>query len=257
MLNVCVCCPVISAQQQRSGICYMFVCVVPLSQPSSRDLLYVKCLCVLSRYLSPVVEIWYMLYVCVCCPVISAQQQRSVYVKCLCVLSRYLSPVVEIWYMLNVCVCCPVISAQQQRSGICYMFVCVVPLSQPSSRDLVYVICLCVLSRYLSPVVEIWYMLNVCVCCPVISAQQQRSGYMLYVCVCCPVISAQQQRSGYMFMFVCVVPLSQPSSRDLVYVICLCVLSRYLSPVVEIWFMLYVCVCCPVISAQQQRSGLC
>ena len=74
MLNVCVCCPV-------------------KSQPSSRDLLYVKCLCVLSRYLSPVVEIW-------------------LYVKCLCVLSRYLSPVVEICYMLNVCVCCPVISAQ-------------------------------------------------------------------------------------------------------------------------------------------------
>ena len=70
----------------------MFVCVVPLSQPSSRDLVYVS-LCVLSCYLSPVVEICY-------------------YVKCLCVLSRYLSPVVEICYMLNVCVCCPVISAQ-------------------------------------------------------------------------------------------------------------------------------------------------
>ena len=49
------------------------VCVVSLSQPSSRDLLYVKCLCVLSRYLSPVVEICYMLNVCVCCLVISAQ----------------------------------------------------------------------------------------------------------------------------------------------------------------------------------------
>ena len=71
----------------------MFVCVVLLSQPSSRELLYVKCLCVLSRYLSPVVE-------------------NLLYVKCLCVLSRYLSPVVEICYMLNVCVCCPVISAQ-------------------------------------------------------------------------------------------------------------------------------------------------
>ena len=57
------------------------------------EICYVKCLCVLSRYLSPVVEIW-------------------LYVKCLCVLSRYLSPVVEIWYMLNVCVCCLVISAQ-------------------------------------------------------------------------------------------------------------------------------------------------
>ena len=49
------------------------VCVVQLSQPSSRDLLCVKCLCVLSSYLIPVVEICYMLNVCVCCPVISAQ----------------------------------------------------------------------------------------------------------------------------------------------------------------------------------------
>ena len=59
--------------------------------------MFVKC--VLSRYLSPVVEngICYMLNV-----------------LCLCVLSRYLSPVVEngICYMLNVCVCCLVISAQ-------------------------------------------------------------------------------------------------------------------------------------------------
>ena len=32
---------------------------------------------------------------------------ESHYVKCLCVLSRYLSPVVGLWYlfMLNVCVC--------------------------------------------------------------------------------------------------------------------------------------------------------
>ena len=79
----------------------MFVSVVSLSQPSSREwyLLYVKCLCLLSRYLIPVVEngVCYLLYV-----------------KCLCVLSRYLSPVVEngICYMLNVCVCCLVISAQ-------------------------------------------------------------------------------------------------------------------------------------------------
>ena len=72
----------------------MFVCVVSLSQPSCRELLYVKCLCVLSRYLSPVVEICYMLKVCVC------------------MLSRYLSPVVETYYMFNVFVCCPVISAQ-------------------------------------------------------------------------------------------------------------------------------------------------
>ena len=68
------------------------VCVVSLSQPSSRDLLNGKCLCVLSSYLSPVVEICYML------------NGR--------VLSRYLCPVVEICYMFNVCVCCLVISAQ-------------------------------------------------------------------------------------------------------------------------------------------------
>ena len=76
----------------------MFVCVVPLSQPSSREwyMLYVKCLCVVPLS-QPSSREWYMLYV-----------------KCLCVLSRYLSPVVEngICYMLNVCVCCPVISAQ-------------------------------------------------------------------------------------------------------------------------------------------------
>ena len=69
----------------------MVVCVVSLSQPSSRGLLSVKCLCVLSRYLSLVVEVCYLLNVCV--------------------LSRYLSPVVEVCYLLNGCVCCLVISA--------------------------------------------------------------------------------------------------------------------------------------------------
>ena len=49
------------------------MCVVQISQPSSRDLLYVKCLCVLSRYLSPVVEICDMLNVYVCCTDFSAQ----------------------------------------------------------------------------------------------------------------------------------------------------------------------------------------
>ena len=71
----------------------MFLCVVSLSQCSSRDLLYVKCLCVLSRCPSAVVEICYMLNV-------------------LCVLSRYPSAVVEICYMLNVCVCCLVVPVQ-------------------------------------------------------------------------------------------------------------------------------------------------
>ena len=78
----------------------MFVCVVSLSQPSSRDLLYVKCLCVLSRYLNPVVES-VMLYVkCVC--VVSLSQPSSN--VCVCYL--------VICYMLNVCVCCLVISTQ-------------------------------------------------------------------------------------------------------------------------------------------------
>ena len=72
----------------------MFVCVFSLSQPSSKDLLYVKCLCVLSRYLSTVVAICYVLNVCV--SVVSLSQ-----------------PLVEIAYMLNVCVCCLVISAKQ------------------------------------------------------------------------------------------------------------------------------------------------
>ena len=75
----------------------MFVCVVSLSQPSSRDLLYVKCLCVLSRYLNPVVEICYMLnVVCVLSRYSQPSSRDLLYVKCLCVLSRYLNPVVEI-----------------------------------------------------------------------------------------------------------------------------------------------------------------
>ena len=75
----------------------MFVCVVSLSQPS-------------------VVEICYMLNVCVCCLVISAQCSRDLlYVKCLCVVSLSQPSVVEICYMLNVCVCCLVISAQCSR----------------------------------------------------------------------------------------------------------------------------------------------
>ena len=53
MLNVCVCC---------LG-----------SKPSSRDLLYVKCLCLLSCDPSQVVEICYMLNVCVSCLVIQAK----------------------------------------------------------------------------------------------------------------------------------------------------------------------------------------
>ena len=113
----------------------MFVCVVvSLSQPSSRDLLYVKCLCVLSHYLSPVVEICYMLnVVCVCCLVYLSPVVEIRDVKCLCVLSRLSQP-----------------SSRDLLYVKC--FVCVVSLSQPSSRDLL--------------------MLNVCVCCClVVSAQ--------------------------------------------------------------------------------------
>ena len=82
------------------------------------------------------------------------------------------------------------------------MFVCVVSLSQPSSRDL-------------------FVMLNVFVCCLVISAQVVEICYMLNLLyVKC----------------LCVVSLSQPCSRDLLYVeICykcyVCVFSRYPSPV--------------------------
>ena len=88
----------------------MFVCLASLS-----EMIYVKCLCVLSPYLrcyllnvcvscnESVVSSSQMLYVKCLCVVVSLSQM--LYVKCLCVLSRYLR-----CYMLNVCVCCPVIS---------------------------------------------------------------------------------------------------------------------------------------------------
>ena len=88
------------------------------------------------------------MFVCV----VSLSQMLSV--KCLCVLSRYLR-----CYLLNVCVCCLVIS-----DVICQMFVCVVSLSQMLSVISMFVKCLCVLSRYLR-----CYLSNVCVCCLVIS----------------------------------------------------------------------------------------
>ena len=71
--------------------------------------------------------------------------------------------------MLNVCVSCPV--------------------SQPSSRGLLYVKCLCELSRYHSPVVEVCYMLNVSVSCPVITA-------LLYVKYLCEVLLSQPSGRG-------------------------------------------------------------
>ena len=90
--------------------------------------------------------------------VVLLSQMLYMFVKC-CVscVSRYLR-----CYMLNDCVCCLVIS-----DVICCLAslpemihdVCVVSLSQ-----MLYVKCLCMLSRYLR-----CYMLNVCVCCFVIS----------------------------------------------------------------------------------------
>ena len=68
----------------------MFVCVLSRCLSPVVEIRDVKCLCVLSRCLSPVLEI------------------RDV--KCLSVLPRCLSPVVLL--MLNVCVCSLVVSAQ-------------------------------------------------------------------------------------------------------------------------------------------------
>ena len=76
----------------------MFVCVLSLSQPSSRGLLYFKCVLFIVSLSQPI-------------------SRDLLYVKCLCLLSRYLSQVVEICYVVNVCACA-------------------VSLSQPSSRDL-------------------------------------------------------------------------------------------------------------------------
>ena len=91
----------------------MFVCVVSLSQCSSRDLLYVKCFCVLSRCPSAVVEICYMLNVlCVLSRCPSPVVEICYMLNVLCVLSRCPSAVVEICYMLNVCVCCLVVPVQ-------------------------------------------------------------------------------------------------------------------------------------------------
>ena len=81
------------------------------------------------------------------------------------------------------------------------MFVCVVSLSQPSSRVVINVfgICyICIISRICSMlnVFGVCYMLNV-LCC-LLSQPSSRVVinvfgicYMLNVCVCCLVISAQ------------------------------------------------------------------
>ena len=73
--------------------------------------------------------------------------------------------------MLDVCVCVFSLS-QPSRIDLSHVkCVCVVSLSQPGSTDRLYVkcVCVCVLSGYLRSVVEICCMLNVCVCCLVIS----------------------------------------------------------------------------------------
>ena len=72
-----------------------------------------------------------------------------------------------------------------------FMMCVVVSLSQSSSRDLLYVKCLCVLSRCPSAVLEICYMLNVCVCCLVVPVQLVEICYMLNVFVCCLVVPVQ------------------------------------------------------------------
>ena len=69
------------------------VCVYPLSQPSSRDVLYVKC-CVY-----PLLKFVLNVFVY---PLSQPSSRDVLYVKCLC--TRYLSPAVEMCYMLNVCV---------------------------------------------------------------------------------------------------------------------------------------------------------
>ena len=125
LLNVCMCCPVISTVQYRSvktfqvqscqlngtvQICPIFVGVVLLSQQYNI----------------------YLLNLCRCCPVIPTVQYR--YVECLQVLSCFLNSTAYICKMfvgvfllcqqysiglLNLCRCCPVISTVQYRSAEC------------------------------------------------------------------------------------------------------------------------------------------
>ena len=90
------------------------------------------------------------------------------------------------------------------------MFVCVVSLSQHSSRDLL--------------------MLNVCVCVVSLPHPSSRDLVMLNVCLLSRCLSPVVETRDVKCLYVCVVLLSQPSSRDLV--------------------MLNVCVWCLVVSAQ-------
>ena len=140
----------------------------------------------------------------------------------MCVLSCYLSPGVEICHLLNV----GVLSCYLRhvvKNDICYMFVCVVLISQPSSRDLLSVKCLYVLSCYLSPVVEN----GICKClCVVLLSQRSSRDLSSVKCLCVLFCYLRHVvKNDIFYMFVCVVLLSQPSSREwyLLCVNCLCV----------------------------------
>ena len=214
----------------------MFVCVVSLSQ-----MLYDKCLCVLSRYLR-----CFMINVCVCCCLRCCLLNVCVcclvtsdvvcLVKCfVCVLSRYLR-----CCMINVCVRFLVIRCCMLNISVCFLVIWCCMIN-------IYVCCLVisdvvlyVVSRYLRCLYDksydkclcvfcVWSrMINVCVCCLVIS---DVVWYIFHVW--CLVISYVVR-----LMSVCVVSLSLKS-----YAKCLCVLSRHL------WSrMINVYVCCLVIS---------
>ena len=102
---------------------------------------HVKCLSVLCRYLSPVVEIFGLssgMFHVKCLSVFVSLSQPSsrdfwfilsgmFHVKCLSVLCRYLSPVVEIFGL---------------SSGMFHVkcLSCVVSLSQPSCRDFWFIL---------------------------------------------------------------------------------------------------------------------
>ena len=105
----------------------------------------------LSRYLSPVVEIGmrYMLNVCVLSRYLSPVIETGMcYMLNVCVLSRYLSPVIEVLIILSVmldvkCLC--VVSLPQSSSRDWYVLYvkcfCVVSLPQSSNRRLDYPLC--------------------------------------------------------------------------------------------------------------------
>ena len=74
------------------------------------------------------------------------------------------------------------------------MFVCVLSLSQHSSRDLL--------------------MLNVCVCVVSLPHPSSRDLLMLNVCLLSRCLSPVVETRDVKCLYVCVVSLSQPSNRD-------------------------------------------